>query len=389
LFGEQTKIEQTLKINWQIDLNILKNWKYILQLELLDKNNIPLKNWESKIEIEVEKIEHQETFIEKAIRTSKNTNQTNKYNYTTPQSFITEELLENYKTNGNINKQILKNINKNLLFQIYTSNQNTNIPLWYWLTHNYESKFYYDKLAWKIELLMPNWTLEIFAEQRDFTYKPSLNTHLKLEEIPNYFKVTDMDEGKVYYFWKNEQRLEKINPLPNPPPKGEGIEQTFLFYNYNWTLKEVITNNQKYTFQYYENNNLLRQITNENNQELLKFEYQRVEDIYILKQINATLINYNQQWIITNREEIEQDLEKHFKDIEYQRQIQKFENDEKLQKKLGKIKRNIDTKFSKKQKERLRKYIEKNKSRYINKAKTGKKDFYEYILNKLEEYLSS
>ena len=72
---------------------------------------------------------------------------------------------------------------------------------------------------------------------------------------------------------------------------------------------------------------------------------------------------------------------------EKESQVEKFEKNERLQKKLKKIKRFIDERFSDERKKSLRIYIWENKRRYIDSVKDRKKVFYEYVLGRLEGFL--
>ena len=380
--GKMVKLDENIeKITWRLNLNITKNWKYILKIELLGKENTLLKNQESKQEIEIEKIYKQENFIKQALKSSKNNKQKQSYKTNFPQRFITNEMLENYKNNQpQINKSILNLLKQEntLAFQLYTT-QNKTTTLWYWLTHNYYTQFYYDKKNWEIEVQLPSWKLNKFIQDINFEYTQKLENNLEAQEELNYIKIIDKHENKNYYFSKQTQKLEKIET------HNWKIELT---YNYDWTLKKMIKKEKAYNFNY-DDTKLLKQITNENNQKLFNFEYEKIWEISILKSINDIEIIYNQEWELINTEEIEDKLKKYIKTLEKQRQIEKFEKDYKLQKKLNKIREKIDTKFTKKQKQKLLNYIKKNKNRYITKAKTGKKIFYEYIFDKVEYYLNT
>ena len=391
--------EQTQEITWKINLNFPKNWNYKLKLELLDKENNPLTNLESKQEIEIEKIDKQENFIDQVLKSSKNNKQKQSHKTNFPQSFITKEMLGNYRNNQlQTNKSILNLLKQEntLALQLYTT-QNQTTLLWHWLTYNYQTQFYYDKKSWEIEIQLPNWKLNKFVQDLNFEYKPELNNKLEAKEELNYIKITDKEENKVYYFRKQTQKLEMIKIINNERIWTIENKILNLYYNDNdWTIKEIETENQRYKFEYEEKESstnttwvkLLKRILNQEEQEILNFEYDKIWEIYILKSINEIDIVYNQEWEIINTEEIEDKLKKHIKNLYRQRQIEKFEKDYKLQKKLKKIQAKINTKFTKEQKKRLLKYIKKNKTRYIKKVKIGKKIFYEYIFDRLEEYLS-
>ena len=254
------------------------------------------------------------------------------------------------------------------VFELYKT-QEQNSVLWYWLSHGYQTRFYYDGRNWKIEIKLPNWKINKFAQKTDFKYHPSIENDLKAEEDANHLKITD--ENKVYFFWKTNQQLEKIEIKYLKYPKNT----INIIYNDNWTIKQIQNTKHILNFEHQKINKgdksklILKKITGTDKQTLLEFKYKKFKNLYILEYINDTKLQYNQNIELINNKKVQESITQYFENLNYQNQVKKYELSTKLQKKLKKIKVKIIPKLTSKQKAKLGEKIKTNKQKYINQTK--------------------
>ena len=171
--GGKAGIGGTTTITWKLTLNLPQETTYTIELQLLDQNNEPLTNPESKQTIKITKIKKQATIVE---RIKQNSNNQNASSLTLDEEQREELLSFTYKKETSLNLQI-------------KTTQVQEGPLWYQLTHNYD-------------------TPENQDEDLEYIYKKND----RWEDILDY--VTD-NETNTLFFEYQDDFIKQIKDLYN------------------------------------------------------------------------------------------------------------------------------------------------------------------------------